>query len=138
MGSNAAQLVGEEQPVSYHTAKAGLKQMARYYAVTLGRQGIRVNLVTPGILIKERSLLYFQENPELVRLYEEVTPLGRMGTPEDVIGAVKFLISPQAVFITGQDLAVDGGLSLLWQETLARKVAAMNTVSENKEFIKKG
>ena len=125
VGSNASHLVAEEQPVAYHAAKAALWQMARFYAVTLGPLGLRVNCVSPGTVLKEESREFFLRNKALQKLYRQITPLGRMGTAEEIASVISFLCSPAASFVTGQDLAVDGGLSLLWQESLARKAAGL-------------
>jgi NAD(P)-dependent dehydrogenase (short-subunit alcohol dehydrogenase family) len=117
--------VGEGQPLSYHLGKAGMNHMARFYAVNLGRKGIRVNAVTPFTFLKEESKDFYLENKELHGLYQEITPLGRMGTARDSASAIAFLCSPAASFITGQNLYVDGGLSLVWPETLARKLKSI-------------
>ena len=122
--SHASNVVAEEQPVAYHAAKAALRQMARYYAATLGCLGIRVNCVTPGTVLKDESRDFYFRNRQLMKLYEHVTPLARMGISEDLANVIGFLCSDSASFVTGQDIAVDGGLSLLWQESLARKAAA--------------
>jgi NAD(P)-dependent dehydrogenase (short-subunit alcohol dehydrogenase family) len=117
--------VGEGQPLSYHLGKAGINHMARFYAVSLGRKGIRVNVVTPFTFLKEESKDFYLNNKELYALYQEMIPLGRMGTAEDSANAVVFLCSPAASFINGQNLYVDGGLSAVWPETLARKLKSI-------------
>jgi NAD(P)-dependent dehydrogenase (short-subunit alcohol dehydrogenase family) len=117
--------VGEGQPLSYHLGKAGINHMARFYAVSLGRKGIRVNVVTPFTFLKEESKDFYLNNKELQALYQEMIPLGRMGTAEDSANAVAFLCSPAASFINGQNLYVDGGLSVVWPETLARKLKSI-------------
>jgi NAD(P)-dependent dehydrogenase (short-subunit alcohol dehydrogenase family) len=120
--SIVSHLIADEQPLGYHVAKAGLNQMARYYAVTLGKQGIRVNSVSPSVFIKEESYEYYQSNPELCQLFSKITPLGRMGTAGEIASVIAFLCSPAASYITGQDIVVDGGISLQAQPALARKV----------------
>jgi NAD(P)-dependent dehydrogenase (short-subunit alcohol dehydrogenase family) len=117
--------VGEGQPLSYHLGKAGMNHMARFFAVSLGRKGIRVNAVTPFTFLKEESKDFYLNNKELYALYQEMVPLGRMGTAEDSANAVAFLCSPAASFINGQNLYVDGGLSVVWPETLARKLKSI-------------
>jgi NAD(P)-dependent dehydrogenase (short-subunit alcohol dehydrogenase family) len=117
--------VGEGQPLSYHLGKAGMNQMARFYAVSLGRKGIRVNTVTPFTFLKEESRDFYVNNEQLHALYREIIPLGRMGRAEDSANAIAFLCSPAASFINGQNLYVDGGLSLVWPETLARKLKSL-------------
>jgi NAD(P)-dependent dehydrogenase (short-subunit alcohol dehydrogenase family) len=117
--------VGEGQPLSYHIAKASLNQMARFYAVNLGRKGIRANAVTPFTFLKEESRNFYLNNRELMDLYKDIIPLGRMGTTEDSGNLIAFLCSPQASFINGQNIYVDGGLSLVWPETLARRLKSL-------------
>lgn len=120
VASHASQLVAAEQSAGYHVAKAGLLQLARCYAVALGPEGVRVNSVTPGTVLKEESRDFFLKDKALQALYRRITPLGRMGRAEEVADVIVFLCSAQASFVTGQNLAVDGGLSLHWQESLAR------------------
>lgn len=129
VSSIASRFIAGEQPLSYHVAKAGLIQLVRYYAVLLGPQGIRVNAVSPGTVLKEESKGFYLQHSQLYELYRLITPLGRMGTAEDITHAVAFLCSLKASFITGQTIVVDGGLSLQWQESLARKVSALDHIS---------
>jgi NAD(P)-dependent dehydrogenase (short-subunit alcohol dehydrogenase family) len=125
VSSNASSFVARNQTVAYHAAKAALKQMARFYAVKYGPQGIRVNVVSPCTFVKPESAEYFAQQESLRALYGRITPLGRMGTAKEVARAVAFLCGPDASFITGQDLTVDGGLSLMLQDTLAREIAGI-------------
>ena len=124
IGSVASYLIAEEQPLSYHIAKAGLMQMVRFYAVELGRKGIRVNGVSPGAVLKKESREFYLNRPSLGYLYERIIPLGRMGTSIEIAEVVSFLCSPKASYITGQNIVVDGGLSLKWQESLARNLTS--------------
>lgn len=113
-------LIGVEQPLSYHVGKAGLRQLARYYAVVLGPKGIRVNCISPCTILKAESKHFYLHNTKLMNLYKHIIPLGRMGTAKDISDIVEFLCSPSSSFITGQNIIADGGLSLLSQDTLAR------------------
>ena len=117
--------IGEGQDISYHIGKAGMNHMARFYAVNLGRKGIRTNAVTPFTFLKEESKKFYLDNKELIGLYEEIIPLGRMATSEDSANVITFLCSPAAGFVNGQNIYVDGGLSLVWPETLARKLKSI-------------
>jgi NAD(P)-dependent dehydrogenase (short-subunit alcohol dehydrogenase family) len=123
--SNASTFVARNQTLAYHTSKAALKQMARFYAVKLGQQGIRVNIVSPCTFVKSESAAYYAGQTELQGMYAKITPIGRMGTAREVAEAVAFLCGPKASFITGQELAVDGGLSLMLQDAMAREVAGI-------------
>lgn len=114
-----------EQPASYHAIKAGLSQIVRCYAVSLGSMGIRVNGIKPAIVLKARAQQFYDQNPDLVRLFNHVTPLGRMGRPLDIANAVLFLSSESSSFITGQILSVDGGLSLHESASMARYAASL-------------
>jgi NAD(P)-dependent dehydrogenase (short-subunit alcohol dehydrogenase family) len=94
---------GMNNPIAYGASKGGLEQVMRYLAVQWA-PGIRVNCVSPGGI--ERG-----QNPDFIRRYEEMTPMQRMGRPDDISGPVVFLASDAARYITGQNLLVDGGWS---------------------------
>jgi NAD(P)-dependent dehydrogenase (short-subunit alcohol dehydrogenase family) len=122
VSSAASDVVADEQGVGYHVAKAGLNQLGRYYAVTLGPRGIRVNTVSPGTVLKLENENFYRKNKRLQNLFKRTIPLGRMGTAEEIANVIAFLCSSKASFITGQTLRVDGGVNLLSTETLARKL----------------
>jgi NAD(P)-dependent dehydrogenase (short-subunit alcohol dehydrogenase family) len=106
--------------------------MIRYYAVTLGPQGVRANVVSPDTVIKDESRHVYEANRGLTGLYEAITPLGRMGTSEDVAGVVQFLCSEAASFVTGLDVVIDGGLSLVGQAAVARQAAGLGSTKLNR------
>lgn len=90
----------------YAATKAGLEGFARSLARELGPRGIRVNALAPGFLETDLSAtLPEQDRARIVRR----TPLGRLGTPADVVGAIDFLTGPGAAFLTGTTLTIDGG-----------------------------
>jgi NAD(P)-dependent dehydrogenase (short-subunit alcohol dehydrogenase family) len=93
--------------VDYTASKGGIEMFTRVAAVELGHFGITVNCVAPGTIEIERTKA---ESPDYAATWAPLTPLGRIGRPSDVAAAVVFLVSPQAEFITGQTLYVDGGL----------------------------
>lgn len=117
--------VGEGQSGSYHVGKAGLDQLMRYYAVNLGSKLIRANSITPFTFLKEESKSFYENNIPLMEHYKNIIPLGRMATTEDSANIINFLCSSEAGFITGQNITVDGGLSLLWPETLTRRLMGL-------------
>ena len=118
--SVADSFIADEQPVGYHVAKAGLAHMARYYAVTLGPKGIRCNCVSPGVFIKEESR-DFHESGQRPSFYKKVIPLGRAGNTAEVCSVIAFLCGEDAAYVTGQNIAVDGGVSAQAHLTLAAK-----------------
>jgi NAD(P)-dependent dehydrogenase (short-subunit alcohol dehydrogenase family) len=79
--------------------------------------------VSPCTFIKQENQEFYSTNEKLGNVFKQVIPLGRMGTAADSANAIAFLCSPQAAFITGQKITVDGGVSLLSQESLARRIA---------------
>jgi len=123
ISSIASRSVADEQDEGYHVAKSGLLGLCRYYAHRLGPREIRVNCVSLGTILKENSKKFFLEQKELHELFCKITPLRRMGTAKEVAEVVGFLLSEKASFITGQEIVVDGGVGLQWQESLARMLA---------------
>ncbi len=100
---------GNPGQTNYAAAKAGIIGFTKSLARELGNRGVRANVVAPGYI----STRLTEELPdELKELMLQNTPLGRFGSPEDVAGAVRFLCSDEASFITGEVLLVDGGLGM--------------------------
>lgn len=93
--------------VDYTASKGGIEQFTKSAAVELGQFGIRVNCVAPGAIATART---FEEAPDYEASWAPITPLGRVGTPEDVADVVLFFASDAARFVTGQTLWVDGGV----------------------------
>lgn len=125
VSSVVGRFIAEGQPIGYHVAKAAICQMARYYAVQLGARGIRVNCVSPCTFIKEENEDFYAKSEDLQRLFKRTIPLGRMGTARESANVIAFLCSSMASFVTGQEILVDGGVSLLSQESLVRKVTGL-------------
>lgn len=97
-----------QRQVAYNTAKAGIVHMTRTLAVEWAQHNVRVNSVSPGYIHTEK--IDPDKLPADIReLRNTLTPMGRMGRPEELAGAVAYLLSDAASFTTGHDLVVDGG-----------------------------
>lgn len=92
----------------YCASKAALEQFTRVAAIELGRRGITVNSVSPGAT--DTELLRSANPAEALKQVPAVTPLGRLGEPEDIADVVAFLAGPDARWITGQNIPATGGL----------------------------
>ena len=99
-------LRGASCEVAYACTKAGIIALTRSLAMELGPSHIRVNCVAPGVIQTDMVQVLGEET---LRDLAEQTPLGRLGTPEDIAHAVAFLASDKASFLTGQVLTADGG-----------------------------
>lgn len=93
-------------PVDYGVAKAGLLQLVRYQAVFLAPHGVRVNAVVPGPFPNPDAQ---GADPDFMALLQAKCPTGRVGRPEEIAGAVVFLCSDAASYVTGTKIVVDGG-----------------------------
>src|SRR5690606_23107893 len=104
-------LVGLAERSTYGIAKGGIIQMTRMLAIEWAAHGIRVNAVAPGTIATPSRMAYFDANPEARARMTARVPSGRFGLPEEVAAAVAYLASPEAAYVTGQTLVIDGGLT---------------------------
>ncbi len=107
--SSIAGLVGNAGQTNYTASKAGMIGFSKALAKEVGSRNITVNVVAPGYIPTDLASTI---PPDLLAKGMEIMPLGRPGTPEDIANAVAFLASEEGNYITGQVLAVDGGLAM--------------------------
>jgi 3-oxoacyl-[acyl-carrier protein] reductase len=107
--SSIVGLHGNPGQANYSASKAGIIGLTKALARELGNRGVRANVVAPGYVDTRLTQVIADEMKELMLAN---TPLGRFGRPEDIAGAVRFLCSDDASFITGEVLLVDGGLGM--------------------------
>jgi 3-oxoacyl-[acyl-carrier protein] reductase len=100
---------GNPGQTNYSASKAGIIGFTKALARELGVRGVRANVVAPGYIDTRLTQVIADDMKELMLAN---TPLGRFGQPEDIAGAVRFLCSDEAAFITGEVLLVDGGMGM--------------------------
>lgn len=109
IGSNSGFIVDRPQPQAhYNTSKAAVHQMIKSLAVELAPKNIRVNAVAPGYVMTELTKRGMS-NPEWLPIWVDSTPIGRLGTPEEIANVMLFLASDAASYMTGSIVLVDGG-----------------------------
>lgn len=97
---------GGTSPAAYSAIKGGLISFSRYLASYYGKNGIRVNCVSPGGIFNN-------QHDTFIKRYEDKVPMRRLGNPDDIAPAVSFLLSDEAKYITGHNLIVDGGWTII-------------------------
>lgn len=115
MSSGGAQ-IGLTSHEAIAAAKAGVVAMARAAAATYGAGNVRINTVAPGLVRTEMTARVWQ-NERSAEASKSMHPLGRLGEPGDIASLIAWLLSPEQSWITGQDIAVDGGLSSIKSAT---------------------
>src|SRR5262249_15442160 len=101
--------IGMANRTAYTTSKTAIAALTRALAFEMGPHGITVNALCPTVIVTDLNRELIKKQPELYEGVIRRMPLGRLGNPEDIAGALLFLASPAASFITGQCLFVDGG-----------------------------
>ena len=94
--------------VGYSATKGAVEMITKSLALEWAPYNVNVNALGPALVITPGTV-HIQKNPELAEKYKKAVPLGRLGMPEDMVGAVVFLCSPASDFVTGQTIFVDGG-----------------------------
>ncbi|KAL8954119.1 MAG: hypothetical protein Q9222_000001 [Ikaeria aurantiellina] len=113
IGSMSGAVVNVPQPQApYNAAKAAVRHLASSLAVEWAHAGIRVNVISPGYMLTALTKKILDDNPDLYKHWTSLIPQGKMGQPEDLMGAVTYLLSDAAGYVTGADLRVDGGYTV--------------------------
>jgi NAD(P)-dependent dehydrogenase (short-subunit alcohol dehydrogenase family) len=104
---------GNGTSIAYHAAKGAVRSMTKSAAIRYAREGIRVNSVHPGFVDTSMIEPFFAGHDDNARAFRnfvvERTPMGRVGQPEEIAGAIAFLASNDATYVTGSEIYVDGG-----------------------------
>ena len=101
-------LVGNPMQAAYTAGKHGVVGLTRHAALRWAEDGIRVNCVCPGV-IETPMTDVISQNPEIKKTMESMTPMKRLGRPEEIASAIVWLCSDQASFVTGHPMVIDGG-----------------------------
>jgi len=110
--SSMAAHYGLPKVIAYTASKAGVEGMTRAMAVELSPLGVRVNCIAPGFIATNMSATALDSDPERKQRVLTRTPMGKLGTPEDVANAAYFLASEESKFMTGAIVPIDGGNSI--------------------------
>ncbi len=136
--SSIAGALGGRFRAAYGASKAALDMMVRSAADELGGFGIRVNSIRPGVVESEATAMMFEHMPQVIDDYVRQMPLGFVGDPEDIGDAAVWLASAQSRWVTGQQIAVDGGHTLRRAPDLEAAIKARLGDDKFAEVVKPG
>ncbi|TIV37391.1 MAG: SDR family oxidoreductase, partial [Mesorhizobium sp.] len=109
LGSMSGLIINRPQTApSYMVSKGAVHMMTKALAVEWAKSGVRVNALAPGYVGTDMTLK-MRERPELFNTWIDMTPMGRLGTPQEIASAILFLASPASSYVTGAILSIDGG-----------------------------
>ena len=120
--SQASKSVLNNHDIAYHIVHSALKSLIKFYAVRFGKKQVRVNGVSTATIKKNTNRKYFNKKNNLTNFLKKLSPLNTIGDAKDVANCVYFLSNKGANYITGQTIAVDGGVDLLTNEALGKKI----------------
>jgi NAD(P)-dependent dehydrogenase (short-subunit alcohol dehydrogenase family) len=112
ISSNVSQVLQPHRG-AYAVTKAGMSHLTRVLGLEWAPHGINVNAIAPAPTITDLNRKFFEDNPKDLEARKQSIPLGRLGAPQDYVGAAIFLASPASDFVTGQTYFVDGGSNLI-------------------------
>ncbi|MBA3744790.1 SDR family NAD(P)-dependent oxidoreductase [Sporichthya sp.] len=107
--ASVAGLIGVSDVLAYSAAKGGVIAMTRQVSIQHAKDQIRVNAVCPGVT---QTPILGDISDELLAAISNITPMGRLGQPDDIAGLTSYLLSPASAFLTGQAIAICGGFSV--------------------------
>lgn len=114
IASISGTIVNTPQPQAhYNTSKAGVIMLTKSLAAEWAKHNIQVNCVSPGYTLTNMVTQFLKDQPQYERDWKTRTPMGRLATPSDIVGPVVFLASEASGYVTGHDLIVDGGYTVL-------------------------
>ena len=108
----------------YNCSKSGVEGLVRGAALELARNNIRINAVRPGLVKTDTTANGLFKNEAVIKQFIDTKPLGRTGVPDDIAAGVRYLLGPEASWVTGQSLGIEGGAELMnapYLESLVRK-----------------
>jgi len=120
VSSIASRFILSDTVLEYHTSKAALENLIKWYGVNWGKYNIRVNAVVPGAVIKPESQNWYDQNPQVVARKTKLIPLNRIAKAKEIAEIIDFLCSEKSSIITGQTIVADGGMSLMGHESISK------------------
>jgi NAD(P)-dependent dehydrogenase (short-subunit alcohol dehydrogenase family) len=108
--SSGAGVIGTPQLPIYTASKHAVLGLTKSAALEYAKSGIRINAIVPGVVETDMFERVAKDNKQILESLESITPMGRIGNPQEIANAVVWLLSDNASFVVGHTLIVDGGL----------------------------